>query len=149
MVLQMQVDLLRQTCLGQMLFTLSSGNILSFASVADRLGEQALLDACLERWAKSPDRCCSDSSQSKLLHIIHSCHTLSQCMHPPQHMQSRSISLCPTVLPFFVMITCSYLHPSLHSPREFLCGTLCYALTLFSLCMHVVLTLSSLQRWPA
>ena len=57
LVLHMQVDILRKLCLEQMLYNLSSGNILSFASVADRLGEETLVDACLEKWATSPDWC--------------------------------------------------------------------------------------------
>ncbi|KAL3139584.1 hypothetical protein ABBQ38_003903 [Trebouxia sp. C0009 RCD-2024] len=50
-----QVDVLRQTCLDQMLRSLSSNNILSFASVADQLHEQSLLEACLDKWAASMD----------------------------------------------------------------------------------------------
>ena len=95
----MQVDRLRQTCLEQMLFHLSSANILSFASVADRLSEKSLLDACLEYWATSPDRCCSELPQSNLLPIICSYHILRVCTYHSTCILTSKSHFCAAHVP--------------------------------------------------
>lgn len=72
----MQVDVLRQRCVVQTLFRLSPSNILSSVSVADQLGEQPLLDACLEYWATLPNRW----AETKHATAVDTCCTLRTCL---------------------------------------------------------------------